>query len=154
MGKKHDIPVKCCRCRNQHQKSERNDVPVKGSMIATQSVCPRCGCHSYFDMRPFSAWCFATGLIEFGDPGSEPEGAIVIASGPKTELKYRVGVFARHGYEHGVLLVPGVPEVDDQSLKGDALEKWLLWCAKGNGKKSSHGVVFHAFPLAAVQEGA
>lgn len=144
MGKKYDIPVKCTRCRNEHRESERDDVLIKGFSFGTRSVCPQFGCHSYYDMRPYIAWCFASGLIEFGEPGDCPEGAIVVATGPKTEVVFRVGVLARHGYEHGVLLVPGVPEADGQQAKGDALEQWLSWCARSNGKKSSKGVTFLA----------
>jgi hypothetical protein len=77
----HDIPIKCPRCRHQCMESEWQDKPIKCSDIsATEKVCPKCGCKSYYDMRPQVAWCWASGLIEIGDkaPGDKADGSGVI----------------------------------------------------------------------------
>lgn len=152
MSKTHDIPVKCSRCRHQCMESAWHDKPVKasGSISMTEKVCPKCGCKSYYDMRPQVAWCWASGLIEIGDKAPEDSadggGAIVIATGPKCELVAILGTLARHGQgaSNGKLLVPGVPEADNGEAAVDALGEWLTWCAKRNGKKSSGGVEFRS----------
>jgi hypothetical protein len=141
-----DIPVQCCRCRNQHMESERVKKPNKklstpGGIKASDLCCPRCGCASFYDMRPQVAWCWASGLIEVGD--TAPSDAIQIASGPKARLGGRLSVLARHGQgaSNGKLLVPGVPEAESQAAKGDALAAWLTWCAI-RASRSHGGVVF------------
>lgn len=139
-----DILVKCTRCRHAHMESERTSVRDKKKGWSNL-VCPRCSCTSFYDMRPQVAWCWASGLIEVGDqlPGDGPDGAgvIAIASGPKSCLKARLEVLARHGKgaSAGRLLVPGIPEAENQVTAADALEVWLAWCAKG---KVHQGVVF------------
>ncbi|WP_081986684.1 hypothetical protein [Chitinibacter sp. ZOR0017] len=137
-----DISVSCTRCRNKHLESERIQVPAKNGM--SHLVCPRCKCRSYFDLTPFSAWCFASGLIEFGLEEDKPDGAIIIARGEKSSIKAVVDCLARHGKGEsaGKLLVPGVPEAVDQHSGMDALIDWLKWCAKGNGHKGRFGVEF------------
>lgn len=141
-----DIPIKCTRCRQQCMHSELLAKPVKTPGIAmNQMVCPKCGCKSYYDMSPQVAWCWSSGLIEIGDTLPENEsdgsGAIHIAKGPKADLTAVLGVLARNGY-CGQLLVPGVPEADTSEAKVVALNAWHAWCAKGNGRKSRHGVEF------------
>lgn len=76
------------------------------------------------------AYCWATGLIEFGD--QVPEGALSIASGAPQLLRAVISVRARHGKgaSEGKLLVPGVPEAPSDQAKGDALQAWLAWCAQ------------------------
>lgn len=140
MGRSNDIYVQCTRCRNKHWESERTKVAKKSWVH--QLVCPRCGCRSYYDLTMQAAWCWASGQIEFGDPSCVPEGAIAIAKGPAAFLKGVIEVVARHGYERGVLLVPGVPEAETQQAAGEALSSWLAWCAKSNGKQGRHGVEF------------
>ena len=145
--KSSDIPVKCTRCRNTHMESERSLVSCGQSdgIAMSESVCPRCGCKSFYDCTPQVAWCWATGLIEIGDalPEDDPDGggAIEIARGPKFALKGQLSVYARHGKgaSNGKLLVPGVPEADDQHAKGTALGEWLAWCGT---RKSRDGVTF------------
>lgn len=87
------------------------------------------------------AYCWATGLIQFGR--TVPKGAIPIARGRDKPLRDRIDVLARHGKgaSDGLLLVPGVPEAPespDDKLKGDALAAWIDWCAK----LQSHGITF------------
>lgn len=76
------------------------------------------------------AYCWATGLIEFGR--TMPEGTIEVARGGAKKLREVVEVLARHGKGKGAgqLLVPGVPEAGNQQEKGDALRAWLGWCAQ------------------------
>jgi DNA-directed RNA polymerase subunit RPC12/RpoP len=138
-----DIPVQCTRCRNKHMESERKSVRRKNSIIS-DLVCPRCGCKSFYDMRPQVAWCWASGLIEFGDENEVPDGAIVIARGTADRIKAVVGVLARRGYgaSAGKLLVPGVPEAENGNAAVDALIAWRKWCAEGNGRKGRYGVKF------------
>ena len=141
-----DISVQCTRCRNKHMESTRTMVPCgnSGGIAMSESVCPRCSCKSYYDLRPQVAWCWATGLIEIGDampPDGADGGPILIATGPKAHLRGKLSVLARHGKgaSSGKLLVPGVPEADTQRAKGDALAEWLAWCGK---RKSRDGVTF------------
>lgn len=128
--------VKCARCRHEHLEGQRVEKPRKtsGTIQIADTCCPRCGGMSFYDLRPQVAWCWASGLIEFGDelPANSPEGggAIEIARGPMAYLRPQITVLARHGQgaSAGCLLVPGVPEANSQRAKGDALAEWLKWC--------------------------
>ncbi|MYM32238.1 host nuclease inhibitor protein [Duganella sp. CY15W] len=95
-------------------------------------------------LQPQAAWCWASGVIEFGAETEVPEDSILIAYGPKAHLFNEVSIMARRGRgaSEGLLLVPGVPEAANQRAGADALAKWLEWCAKGNGRASRHGVKF------------
>jgi hypothetical protein len=86
------------------------------------------------------AYCYASGLIEFGR--RIPKGAIVIARGPEKTLRDFIEVNARHGYRTKMiggrraripgtdtLLVPGVPEAENQWDAGTALKNWSKWIA-------------------------
>jgi len=149
-----DICVRCTRCRNEHRESDRTPLvpkpttPRTRGMDMTKLVCPRCQCTSFYDLTPMVAWCWASGLIEIGEEmpadNAEGGGAILVARGPKFALRSTLQVLAREGKgaSAGSLLVPGVPEVDDQQHKADALARWLEWCAKGNGKRHRNGVEF------------
>lgn len=138
-----DIRIKCTRCRHVCQSSEWIYVPSKRYGGCTESTCPRCGCKSFYDMTPQVAWCWANGVIEIGDelPANQPDGSgpIQIASGPKYALRVSIEAVARHGYERGVLLVPGVPEATDPTAAVDALQQWVDWCRR---YRKRHGVVF------------
>lgn len=88
------------------------------------------------------AYCYASGLIEFGR--KIPDGALPIARGrTKKLLREFIAPVARHGYKtkpingrptkiHGTdcLLVPGVPEAENQNSAVDALLAWKLWIKK------------------------
>lgn len=84
------------------------------------------------------AYCYASGLIEFGR--KRPDGALPIARGPASQLREFVDAKARHGYRTrkvsgrvtkipgtDCLLVPGIPEAPDQSAGLDALLAWRNW---------------------------
>lgn len=86
------------------------------------------------------AWCWATGLIEFGT--EVPEDARCFAKGPERALKQIVAVKARQGRSAHELLVPGVPEAKNQHDGMDALLIWEDWCMKHNGSPDGYGVVF------------
>lgn len=94
------------------------------------------------------AWCWQSGLIEFGPEipkaGPDGAGAIGIAKGPSRVLRLIVGALAREGWgkSEGKFLVPGVPEAVDGKAQIDALITWHKWCAKGNGLRARHGVRF------------
>jgi hypothetical protein len=136
-------PVKCTRCRNQHSESER--IPKRNKkfadLVVNDSTCPRCGGKSYYDCTPQVAWCWASGLIEIGESMPSTGTPLEIARGPKYSLEGQLSVFARHGMgdSHGKLLVPGVPEVDNQRAAVRALEQWLDWI---NKRRPRDGVVF------------
>lgn len=53
-----------------------------------------------------TAYCWASGLIEFGN--TLPEGALPIVTGNEKQVHDVVTVLARHAY-NGDLLVPGIP---------------------------------------------
>jgi len=86
------------------------------------------------------AYCYSSGLIEFG--ARIPAGATVIARGPEKDLREFIATKARHGYlkskfggrragvsggEH--LLVPGIPEAENQAVALGALHAWAKWIA-------------------------
>lgn len=140
-----DIPVKCTRCRHKCMESDWIAVPMAGHPDCREHTCPRCGCRSYYNLTPLVAWCWASGLIEIGEamPADGPDGggAIQIATGPSFALRGALSAVARHGQgaSAGKLLVPGIPEAEDEVAKADALAAWLAWCGK---RKSPDGVQF------------
>ena len=144
-----NAPAKCTRCRHEHAEADRISRPrprrSTSEIQVSDSVCPRCGCKSFFDCTPQVAWCWASGLIEIGDflppDAADGGGAIEIARGPKYALKGQIQAVARHGKGAGAgqLLVPGIPEAESQEEKGNALSAWLAWCGKS---KRRNGVTF------------
>lgn len=88
------------------------------------------------------AYCWASGLIEFGP--TLPEDALPIARGRERTLRPFIEGNARHGYSTVIvdgrptkvpgsdtLLVPGIPESGgDQSKALDALYAFRKWLAK------------------------
>lgn len=60
------------------------------------------------------SYCWRTGLIEFGR--STPRGALPIAKGPGRKLRAAVSAVARHSYDAGQLLVPGIPEAVNDTM--------------------------------------
>ncbi|ECQ6404744.1 host nuclease inhibitor protein [Salmonella enterica subsp. enterica] len=73
-------------------------------------------------MKPtIIAYCWASGLIEFGN--TLLEGALPIVTGSENQVRDEVTVMARHAY-NGDLLVPGIPEAADQNEAREALERF------------------------------
>ncbi|HGA5439881.1 TPA: host nuclease inhibitor protein [Salmonella enterica subsp. enterica serovar Eastbourne] len=70
-------------------------------------------------MKPtITAYCWASGLIEFGH--TLPEGALPIITGKEKDVRDEVEVLARHAY-NGDLLVPGIPEAESMDEYREAL---------------------------------
>ncbi|ELH3242151.1 host nuclease inhibitor protein [Salmonella enterica] len=73
-------------------------------------------------MKPtITAYCWASGLIEFGH--TLPEGALPIVTGSEKKVREEVEVLARHAY-NGELLVPGIPEAASQDEAREALVRF------------------------------
>ncbi|EAB4663410.1 host nuclease inhibitor protein [Salmonella enterica] len=68
-----------------------------------------------------TAYCWASGLIEFGN--ALPEGALPIVTGSEKRVRDVVTVLARHAY-NGDLLVPGIPEAASQDEAREALVRF------------------------------
>ncbi|EJR3392369.1 host nuclease inhibitor protein [Salmonella enterica] len=68
-----------------------------------------------------TAYCWASGLIEFGN--ALPEGALPIVTGSEKRVRDVVTVLARHAY-NGDLLVPGIPEAASQDDGREALVRF------------------------------
>ncbi|EHX3435556.1 host nuclease inhibitor protein [Salmonella enterica] len=68
-----------------------------------------------------TAYCWASGLIEFGN--TLPEGALPIVTGSEKQVRDVVEVLARHAY-NGDLLVPGIPEAASQDEAREALVRF------------------------------
>lgn len=81
------------------------------------------------------AYCWASGEIEIAKEIEDfelPEGTIIMARGELGELTQRIDFGARHGYETGVRLVPGLPEICGSSALDDlervqVLTSWTSW---------------------------
>lgn len=93
-----------------------------------------------YDLTPWFAWSWASGLIELGAqppvPAADGIGCIVFAKGPRCHLQGAIEVLARHGKgaSSGKYLVPGVPEAANHTEAIDAFRKWVDWCKTGIGR--------------------
>ena len=146
-----DAKVQCSRCRHVCLLSQWISVPSKTKLSGVQchdQVCPRCGCKSFYDLTPWFAWAWASGLIEMGETppanASDGSGCILFAKGPRADLEAVVKTLARHGKcsSAGRLLVPGVPEAENSIAAVDALSTWVDWCVERNVRYAKRGVVF------------
>lgn len=84
--------------------------------------------------RPTIAYCYASGVIEFGP--YPPRGTLPIAAGPREKLEELISGACRHAYDGKTLLVPGIPEAATQSDGLDALKRFrdfnrAHWVAEG-----------------------
>lgn len=68
------------------------------------------------------AYCYRGGDIHFGQ--QVPAGAIELMRGSDNIVKGRVEVRARHAYDGKTLLVPGVPEAEDEFGAMQAVEQF------------------------------
>lgn len=73
----------------------------------------------------YQAYCDASGQIGIGV--CVPSGRVAIAKGPYRALKEEVELKARHGYQAGVLLVPGVPEAMSLDEATAAVVGFVAW---------------------------
>lgn len=136
--------IQCTRCKH---KSSLAEWPSKNTAHGwLESVCPRCGCKTFYDLTPWFAWAWRDGSIEMGPTppkkDADGSGVIVFAKGPRSHLQAAVGVFARQGRDVGQLLVPGVPEAEDGFSAIDAFSKWVDRCATRNRWLAKKKVVF------------
>ncbi|OYY37067.1 hypothetical protein [Polaromonas sp. 35-63-35] len=115
----------------EKQAAERLGEKLYGASLVTVEPLPRGSDHNITHWRlhaePVHAWAWQSGLIEFGR--EVPEGALSFATGMDRPLRARVSALAREGMgkSAGKLLVPGVPEAENETA---------------NGKETSCGVVF------------
>lgn len=70
-------------------------------------------------MATYRAFAWRSGIIEFGR--RVPNGALPVDHGTERSVRRRVEPLARHAYQKGVLLVPGVPEAQSDE---EAFEAW------------------------------
>lgn len=68
------------------------------------------------------AFAFRSGEIGFGP--KVPEGAISVLSGPADFVRERVSARARHAYDGKTLLVPGLPEAENDFAAEAALHSF------------------------------
>jgi hypothetical protein len=80
-----------------------------------------------------AAYCWKSGDIEFAPLPKLPGGCMVFAisgeDGPEDhdEFKAMVSGKARHSYDGKTLLVPGVPEVENELEAVEAFYRWSEW---------------------------
>ncbi len=74
-----------------------------------------------------TAYCWASGEIEFAKGANVPNAALPICAGPAKDVRALIAVSARHAYDNKTLLVPGIPEAPNQRKAGDALRTFCDW---------------------------
>lgn len=83
--------------------------------------------------EPLCAIAWSTGLIEFVKINQAPSGCMMLGrsgvDGPSEHDKFKefVAIKARHSHGNEALLVPGVPEAENEISKMNALYKWANW---------------------------
>ena len=73
-------------------------------------------------MALFRAYCWRSGVLEFGQ--RIPDGALPVDHGTERSVRRRVEVLARHAYDGQTLLVPGIPEAQDDDEALSAYERF------------------------------
>lgn len=73
-------------------------------------------------MALYRAYCWRGGVIEFGP--RIPNGALPIDRGTERSVRGRVEPLARRAYQVGVLLVPGIPEAENDVAALEAYERF------------------------------
>jgi len=72
------------------------------------------------------AYAYRSGQIEFGN--TVPSGALPIIGPDKRSIpRDRIEAGARLAYDGKTLLVPGIPEAEDDNAAYEAFEKWIDW---------------------------
>lgn len=82
---------------------------------------------------PYFAWCWPSGKIEVGS--TVPPSALLLGIGTEQSLRDEIDVAARHGFQPGERLVPGVPEADSPLEAIDAVVAWVEWLHQRNVQK-------------------
>lgn len=72
------------------------------------------------------ALVYRDGSISFSRKRPDMIETLLIATAPKAILHRAVSACARHAYDGKTLLVPGVPEADDETAAVDAVQKFKL----------------------------
>ncbi|MCV0428862.1 MAG: hypothetical protein K5905_25690 [Roseibium sp.] len=88
------------------------------------------------------AYCWASGEIEFvQSPGPVPFGALAFADNiilrpdlSSEDFVALVTARARTAHDNETLLVPGIPEAEDQVQAREALQEWVEQALKKPGK--------------------
>lgn len=73
------------------------------------------------------AYCYASGQIAFGEKC--PSGGLPIVRGPDKKVRDFICGVSRHAYDGETLLVPGIPEAENQMAAVDALQRFIEWIA-------------------------
>ena len=105
------------------------DQPCKRINGVIETVCPRCGCKSFYDMTPIVAWCYPSGLIAFGTqlPPEENRVWAEIGRGPAYSFRPFIEAKARRGYGEDAFehIVPGMSEAEGLHDKHAAFSRWI-----------------------------
>lgn len=75
--------------------------------------------------RKIYAICDRRGVIEFAD--AVEEGMLPVARGYPRQLRELIDATSRHAYDGETLLVPGIPEAEDDDAALDALLAYRRW---------------------------
>jgi hypothetical protein len=74
------------------------------------------------------ALCYPSGEIVFASTyNAARDPCLPVAHGDERKLKRRIDAVARHAYDGVTLLVPGIPEAENQSDGVDALLRFQAW---------------------------
>lgn len=89
------------------------------------------------DVQPLEfAYCWRSGVVEFGK--ELPAGAIAITRGAGIVWREWVAIKCRLAYDGKTLLVPGIPEAEDDEAAFTALKKFCDWIEKCNTKRNAN----------------
>lgn len=70
------------------------------------------------------------GVIEFQNHDGDADNYLNVLSGPPAEVRRIVTALARVGYDNQTLLVPGVPEADDDYAAVKAVQEFRRKCTQ------------------------
>jgi hypothetical protein len=87
------------------------------------------------------AFVYATGVIGFGKKCGNGSIGLARSADDSEEtvkaFKDAIEVMSRHGYKPGILLVPGVPEAEDQAKGLEAVDKFKSWMKESFVRKTN-----------------
>lgn len=76
------------------------------------------------------AYCWRSGEIEciaLTADFQRPDGTIAFARGRSSKMSRLLDAKARHAYNPNVLLVPGLPELEEEHRANEVLVRWTRW---------------------------